>query len=806
MLLNYLKTALRNIRRNALFSFIVILGLAIGMAACLLILHYVNFERSYDRFYKDSDRIYRLRYERTSDLGQKVQFASCCPPAADVIRGSYPEVEEIARIFRYRAVVSPKDQDIQFREERMYFAESEFFNIFDLIFTESDPLDWLQSANNAFMSQTTARKYFGEIDPVGQTITVDGITDYTVSGIFQDVPSNSHLKFDILLSYQNLFSIYGPEVLQSWGHTGFFTYIRFRSDADPASFEKKMDKLVETHANEMMSFYKVKIELKMQPLTDIHLTSHFMQEYEINGNKSSIDILLIVAVFIMFMAWINYVNLSTSRSLTRAKEVGLRKVVGASRLQLIAQFFCETFLMCTLAITLAFILIIKFLPLFSRVTGTPLVDDLWKTSWFWFTLFGLFLASVILSGFYPVVALSTYMPAAVIRGDLGTAPKGMNLRKSLVVFQFMMALVLITSTLCIYKQIDYMKNQKLGFDMDQILVTNTPRVRYESLKKLFTTFKEELLKQPHIQKVCVVSEVPGRQIMWDNGGIHKAGADKSQGKNYQIVGVDYDFVGVFDLNILQGRNFSKEFPADKDALILNETAVKWMGFISIEEAIGKEVDYWGVLYPIIGVLADYHQQSLKEAFEPHIYRFFPYGRPPWGRFAIKISAQNIKESLQLVKEYYTKFFPGNPFEFFFLDDYFNQQYKSDERLGSVIGLFSFLAIFVTCLGIFGMSAFMAIQRTKEIGIRKVLGATTGSILKLLMKEFLVLIGVSLIIAWPISYWGIQQWFNAFAYRTPWSVFLFLMPLVIVSAVTIVTVSSNILKAALANPVESIKHE
>jgi putative ABC transport system permease protein len=435
-----------------------------------------------------------------------------------------------------------------------------------------------------------------------------------------------------------------------------------------------------------------------------------------------------------------------------------------------------------------------------------LVENLWKTPWFWITLLCLFLVSVLLSGFYPIVALSSYKPAAVIKGELGTTPRGMSLRRSLVVFQFVMALVLITSTFSIFNQIDYMKNQRLGFDIEQIIVTNTPRVRYESLKESFTTFKEELLKQPNIQKICVVSEVPGRQIIWDNGGIHKAGADKSQGKNYQIIGVDFDFIDVFDLNILQGRNFLKEFPADKDALILNETAVKWMGFDNIEEAIGKEVDYWGELYPIIGVLEDYHQQSLKEAFEPHIYRFYPYGRPPWGRFAIKIGAQNIKESVQLIKEYYVKFFPGNPFEFFFLDDYFNQQYKSDELLGRVIGLFSFLAIFVTCLGIFGMSAFMAMQRTKEIGIRKVLGASTGGILRLLMMEFIVLVGISLIIAWPLAYWGIQQWLNAFAYRMPWNVFLFLLPLVIVIIVMSITVSSNILRAALANPVDSIKHE
>jgi putative ABC transport system permease protein len=781
-------------------------GLAIGIAACLLILHYVNFEKSYDRFYKDSDRIYRLRYERTTDDGQKVQFASCCPPAADVIRGYYPEVEEIGRIFKYRAVVSPKDLDIQYIEDRMFFAESEFFNIFDLDFFEGNPSISLKNANNAVMSRSTAKKYFGEKEPVGQTITVDGKTDYNITGIFKDVPPNSHLKCDILLSYQNIRAIYSPEVLQSWGYTGHFTYLRLRPDSDPNVFAKKMVRLVETHAHELMSSYKVKIELKMQPLTEIHLTSHFMQEYEINGNKSSVDILLIVSVFIIFMAWINYINLSTSRSLTRAKEVGLRKVVGASRSQLIAQFFCETLLIYILAITFALILIYAFLPSFSTMTGTPSAENLFETSWFWISLFGLSFVSVFLSGVYPVIALSAYRPAVVIRGDLGTTPKGMKLRKALVMFQFVMALVLITSTFSIYNQISYMKNQDLGFEIDHVLVINTPRVRYEAFKESFPTFKEELLKQEPIQEVCVVTEVPGRQIIWDNGGIRKAGEDRSQGKNYQIVGVDYDFVDVFDLHILLGRNFSKEFPSDKNALILNETAVAWMGFDSIEEAIGKEVDYWGEIYPIIGVLEDYHQQSLKEAFEPHIYRLFPYGRPPWGRFAINLSTQDIKASVELIKQRYAQFFPGNPFEFFFLDDYFNQQYKSDELLGKVIGIFSLLAIFVTCLGIFGMSAFMAIQRTKEIGIRKVLGATTGSILKLLMKDFLVLIGLSLIIAWPFAFWGIQEWISTFAYRMPWNIFLFLFPLVIVFAVTALTVSSNILKAALANPVDSIKHE
>ena len=503
MLLNFLKTAARNLKRTALFSSVAILGLAVGMAACLLILHYVSFEKSYDRFHKHNERIYRLRYERTSEEGQKVQFASCCPPAVDVIRGAYPEVEVIARIFRYRSVVTHKDQNIKFLEERMYFAESDFFKMFDFTFVEGDPISGIQAANNAFVSRTTAVKYFGDEEPMGKTLSVDGKVDYTVAGIFEDVPPNSHLKFDILLSYQNLLSIYPPEVRQSWGYTGYFTYLRLRPDADPAAFEKKMVSLVKTHAHELMSYYKVLIELKMQPLTDIHLTSHFMQEYEVNGNLTSVNVLLIVAVFIILMAWINYINLSTSRSLKRAREVGLRKAVGASRIQLIAQFLFETLLIYGLALLLAFVLINVFFPFFSRLTGTPTGDILWKTSWFWLTLLVLFLAGIFLSGLYPVIALSAFKPAVVLRGNLGSKPKGMNLRKALVVFQFVIALVLITATFSVYRQIIYMKSQDLGFDMVQIMVVNAPRIRDESFKESIISFKEELLVRGQADQAVV---------------------------------------------------------------------------------------------------------------------------------------------------------------------------------------------------------------------------------------------------------------------------------------------------------------
>jgi putative ABC transport system permease protein len=806
MINNYFKSALRNIKRNALFSVIDVLGLAVGAAACLLILHWVNFEKSYDKFHQDSDRIYRLRYERSSEDGQKVQFASCCPPAVDAIRGAYPEVEEIARIYPHPAVVIPEKNNVQYMEERMYFVESEFFNLFDFSFIKGDPVNGIRSANNAFISSSTASRYFGQEEAMGKTFTVDGKVDYTVTGIFKDIPLNSHLKFDVLLSYQNLLSIRPPEVLQSWGYTLFYTYLKLSPGADPVNFEKNLIQLVDIHAGELMNYYKVQIELKMQPLEDIHLTSHFMQEYEINGNRTSVNVLLIVALFIIFMAWINYINLSTARSLKRAKEVGLRKIIGASRIQLITQFFLETFTLYFLASVLALVLVNIFLSTFGRLTGVPAEVSPWISLWFWITLLVFFLFGVLLSGSYPVVALSSFHPAGVLRGDLGQAPTGTKLRKTLVAFQFVIAIVLISAALTVYRQIHYMKKQDLGFDIENIAVVDAPRIRDESFQQAMNSYKNELHKQSNILKLCVITEVPGRQILWDNGGIMRAGEDAGKGKNYQIVGVDYDFVDVFDLNILYGRNFSREFPADEKALILNETAAKWMGFSSSKEAVGQKVDYWGEIYPIIGVLEDYHQQSLKEAFEPHIYRLYPYGRPPWGLFAIKISDLNPAEAIQTIEKHYKDFFPGNPFEYYFLDDYFNQQYLSDEQFGRVIGLFTFLAVFVTCLGIFGMSSHTAIQRTREIGIRKVLGASTGGILKLFLTEFLVLISLSLIIAWPLAYWGMLRWLQSFASRMSWSVLLLILPVVIVLSVTLFSTSFNIIKAARSNPVDSIKYE
>jgi putative ABC transport system permease protein len=804
MLRNYLIIAIRNLKKTKLFSLINIMGLATGMTACLLILHYVSFENSYDRFHENNERIYRLRYERTSEEGTSVKFASCCPPAAPLIRERYPDVEKIARIFRYRAGVS--FGDIKFTEERMYFAEPEFLEILKFKFIEGDPLNGIREPDMTFISQSTARKYFGDENPMGKIFSVDKKVDYLVTGVFEDLPQNSHIKIDILLSFQNLISLLGEELMEMWGHTGFYTYLLLKPEADLHAFEKKLAALVESEWGDDLKEYNMLLELKMQHLNDIHLTSHFMQEYEINGNRDSVNFLFIIALFIIIMAWVNYVNLSTARSQERAKEVGLRKVVGATRKQVMMQFVFETTLINIIAVLLTIGLVEMSLPFFSEITGTPMDHIIWKESWFWTAVLAMFLAGIFLSGLYPVVAMSSFGPTTALKAKSGIPARGINLRRALVIFQFVIALALITSTFTVYSQLTFMKDQDPGFDMEQLLVVKAPRVRDESFGEKFTTFKETLLNNSYINKFCVVTEVPGRQVLWDAGAIRKAGEDLSKGKNYQIVGIDYDFVDVFSLKLAHGRNFSREFPADKDALILNETAVRWMGFDSSEAAVGQQVDYWGEIYNIIGIMKDYHQQSLKEAFEPHIFRLMPHGRGTRGLFALKISPNDINETIRLVSKRYEEFFPGNPVDYFFLDDYYNQQYNADELFGKVFGIFSFLAIFVATLGIFGLSSFITLQRTKEIGIRKVLGANVAQIFLLMTKDFLILVFISFIIAIPLSYIGINRWLDSFASRVSLDSWLFLFPLLIVTIITTLTISSHVVRAATANPIESLRYE
>ncbi|MFZ5979397.1 MAG: ABC transporter permease, partial [Candidatus Zixiibacteriota bacterium] len=631
----------------------------------------------------------------------------------------------------------------------------------------------IREPNAAFISRSTAEKYFGDQNPIGETFSVNKKTDYKITGIFEDIPANSHIKFDFLLPWENLAKMMGPEYTEAWGHTGAYTYLKVQPGTDPRAFEKKLLTLVAAECP-WLAEYHMTIDLVMQPLTDIHLASHFMQEFEANGDRDAVNLLLLVAVFIMIMAWINYINLSTAFSLNRAKEVGLRKVIGASRRQLTVQFFLEVAVINLFSILAAVWFISLLLPLFGDLTGVPPEYSIWSQSWFLVALAVIFAGGVLFSGLYPVMILSSFRPASVLKGKLWNSARGVKLRRALVISQFTVGVVLIIATMTVYRQISFMRSQEPGFRMDHTLVVKAPRVRDENYGPKFETFRENLLRRPDINRISHVTEVPGRQIYWDAGGIHKAGTDIDQSKNYQIVGVDYDFADVFELKFAAGRNFSKEFPADKTALILNETAVSYMGFVSPDSAIGQKVDYWGEIYPIIGVLKNYHQQSLKEEFEPHIFRFEPYGRGSMGMIAFTLKASDVRETVAAVKQQYDEFFPDNPFNYFFLDDYFNQQYRADELFGKVYSMFALLAVVITALGVYGLSSYSITRHTKEIGIRKVLGASVANIVRLLTREYIVLIVIANLIAWPIAWVTMNRWLENFAWRTTLGIGVFVL--------------------------------
>jgi putative ABC transport system permease protein len=446
------------------------------------------------------------------------------------------------------------------------------------------------------------------------------------------------------------------------------------------------------------------------------------------------------------------------------------------------------------------------LPLFTGLTNVPVQHAMWSQGWFWFVIPAMFVVGCLTAGLYPVLVLSAFRPMAVLRGKFGASGRRFGIRKALVVFQFVMSIGLIIATLTVYDQISYMQNQDLRVDIDQVLVIKAPRVRGDAFASHLQAFRQELLQQSGIHNFCVATEVPGRQILWDAGGIHRAGSDISESKNYQIVGIDYDFVDTFGLTMVSGRNFSRRFPADKSALLLNETAVKWMGFESADAAVGQKVDYWGNIYTIAGVLQDYHQQYLRQAFEPHIFRLMPTGRDVRGHFAVKLSGQNIPGIIGVVEERFDSFFPGNPFEHFFLDTFYNQQYQSDQLFGRVFALFAILALFVTCLGIFGLSSFISVQRTKEIGIRKVLGASVPGIVQLLSKEFLLSVWWAVLVAWPVSAYIMFQWLQNYAYRTSLDAFSFFLAAMLVLTIAFFTMSSQVIKAASANPVQSLRYE
>jgi len=807
MFKNYFKTAWRNITRHKAYSAINILGLAIGIAACLLILQYVSFELGYEDFQVNKDRIYRVQQDRYDNGKLSTQWAAGAYAVGNSFKAAIPEIEDYVKVVgNGRVTAEVNNQPLKI--EKVYFTSNSLFNVFTYPLLAGNKNESLKEPFTAALSETTAKKIFGTANVVGKALRLNGRDNYTINAVYKDPPVNTQLKPDLPLSYATFekwttdSSGNGPETAWQWD--GCLTYLLLHKGADPNVVEKKFVPVVQKFTAEDMKKYNAGVIYHLQPLKDIHLYSHYMMEPGENGDGKTVYLLLGIALFIVVIAWVNYINLATARAITRAREVGVRKAVGSQRKQLVVQFLSESAVLNGFALVLAIAIVLIAIPGFNKLSGQQLSFSLFSQSNFWLGLIALFLVGVFFSGLYPAFVLSGFKPIEVLKGKMGGTKQSAVLRKSLVVFQFAASLFLLIGTVTVYQQIQYMRKQSLGLSIEQTLIIPQPIVGIDStfLQKI-TAFKQELQRQSSIKNITVSTSIPGEPVGWNAGGIKLVGQNESKSKQYRVIGVDYDYINTYGLKLIAGRPFSKEFGSDKHSVIFNKKGIEQLGFTKPEDALGKKIDFWGDQYTIEGVAENFHQQSLREAYEPLILRLIPDVN---GSISIKTTAANASNTISAVKAEWSKFFPGNTFEYFFLDDHFDEQYKADQRFGQVFTLFTSLAILVACLGLFGLASFTTLQRTKEIGIRKVLGASVSSIVNLLFKEFVLLLVIAFVIAAPIAWFSTSNWLQGYAFRIDLHWTYFVLPFITIIAIALITVSFQSIKSAIANPVKSLRTE
>jgi putative ABC transport system permease protein len=610
------------------------------------------------------------------------------------------------------------------------------------------------------------------------------------------------MKIDALGSFTSLQKLW-DDPITSWNWDGFMTYILLDEKTDPKVFESKIPALVQKINGKELKDFNADMIFHLQHVADIHLDSDFIMEFKPNGNRQSVNFLSIVAMLIMIIAWINYINLSTAKSIERAREVGVRKVMGGFRSQLIQQFLTESLFLNIMAVMLAVAFAFLLTPWFSSLTGRELGYQLFQQPMFWLVLAGLILSGALMSGLYPAFVLSSFRPVEVLKGKFKNSDQGVWLRKGMVVTQFIASITLMVGTFTVYRQISFMQNQELGINIDQTVVINSPTVTDSTYKSKFTVFKQKISQYSEVVSVCASTSVPGSQPDWNAGGIRRLSQREDEQNQYRIILMDGSFIKNFGLEVISGRSFSDETVHEWRNVMLNESATRLMGFAKPEDAINDQIHFWGDTFKIVGVVKNYHQESLKKAYDALIFR---YGEAPNGYYSVKFNTSQVKESMAMFEQVWKEVFPGNPFHYFFLDDHYNKQYKSDQQFGNIFSIFSGLAIFIACLGLFGLSSLTALQRTKEIGIRKVLGASLPGILRLISKDYIVLIGVSIVLSVPLAAWIMNSWLQDFATRIPLSWWIFALPSMTVIIIALVTVSVHTLKAAMTDPVKSLRYE
>lgn len=806
MITSYIKIAFRNFRRQKSYTLLNIIGLSLGMAASLLILQYVKYERSFDRFHPRANDIYRIQYNGWQNGQLSFESAVAVPAVAPGLKNNFDEVEGFVRFLPVGGVLTyekPGEEPIVFREERAHYVDSSIFSVFNFPLVKGNVNTCLRGINKVIISESTARKFFRDEDPIGKTLNLNNDLILEVTGVFKDVPENSHIKFNFLISYETINAKTNNESETGWGWYDFYTFVLLKPQTDVKAFQSKVDAYVEKVLKEHWDKTNSRQEFILRPLTDIHLYSNLLYETSPGELRSgdSVYALSVIALFILVIAWVNYVNLATARSLKRANEVGVRKVVGAFRSQLVSQFLTESFILNVLAVGIALGLVRLCWPSFSALTGWNIPLGFLLQSEFWLLVIALFFVGAVLSGFYPAIILSSFKPVAVLKGKFVRSSGGNFLRKGLVVFQFAASVILISGSLIVYQQLNYMKNKDLGVDLDQTLVLDGPWLLDSLYDQKFEAFKAEVLRISGVKGITASSSIPGKENYWTRS-IRRLSGGPEGATVITNVALDYEHFPLYNIRIVAGRNFDRQFPGDNKRVIINQSLAKVLEFKEPKQAIGELVHLGRDTVEIIGVVEDYHQMSLKAKVIPVAFNLMQVA----AFYSIKLETDDYTRVIESIKEPWETFFPGNPLDYFFLDQFFNRQYERDDRFGQVFTVFTVLAIFIASLGLLGLASFMASQRTREIGIRKVLGSSVSGVILLLSKGFMQPVLLAILVACPLGWWIMNRWLESFPYRTSIGMWTFLVSGVAVLLIAFLSVSSQALKAALAKPAETLKYE